>query len=246
MASDLCAFHDSRLASGLRRVGQLFFRYLLQSVFHVQATGLERIPASGPCIVINNHVNVFDGALIYLFSPRHLVGLGKVEVFENPFLGPIMRFGGAIPVRRRTPDVGAFRRALAALEAGDALLVAPEGTRSHDGYLQKGHPGVVLLALRAGAPILPVAVWGHERFWHNLARLLRTRVWIRVGSPFYLQHEGKRVRREEWGRMLREVMCQLADLLPPRYRGVYADLEDATEEYLYFPPDLQAESVGVE
>ncbi len=226
--------------SRLRRLAQLFSRVLLQSVVHVEATGLERIPRSGPLILINNHVNFLDGLLTYLLSPRHLVGFSKIENFDNPILAPLMRFGGVIPVRRGTPDVGAIRKALAALERGEALLVDPEGTRSHHGRLQEGRTGVVLLALRTGAPILPVAVWGQERFWHNLARLLRTRVWVRVGFPFYLQAEGERVRREEREQMLREVMYQLAALLPPPYRGVYADLENATECHLIFPPGSES------
>jgi 1-acyl-sn-glycerol-3-phosphate acyltransferase len=219
----------------LRRLGQLFFRVVLQSVVHVQATGLERIPKAGPFIIVINHVNFLDGALTYLFAPCHLVGFGKVEVFESPLLGPLMRFGGVIPVRRRTPDVGAVRHALAELAAGEILMMAPEGTRSRHGRLQQGRPGVVLLAVRTGAPILPVAVWGHERFWHNLARLLRTRVWIHVGYPFYLRAGEGRLCREKRDRMLRTVMCQLAGLLPSSYRGIYADLDGAVEQYLYFP-----------
>lgn len=221
---------------GLRRAGQLFFRVVIQSVVHVEATGLQRIPRVGPLVLINNHINFLDGVLTYLFAPRHLVGFSKFENFENPLLGPLVRFGGAIPIRRGTPDLGAVRRALAALEAGEALLVDPEGTRSHHGRLQQGRTGVVLLALRTGAAVLPVAVWGQERFWRNLARLLRTRVWVRVGFPFYLRAAGERVYREEREEMLREVMWQLAALLPPAYRGNYADLHQATEQYLVFPP----------
>ena len=221
---------------GLRRSGQLFFRYALQAIVHVQATGLQRIPRTGPVIIVNNHISFLDVTLTYLFAPRHLTGFSKVELHESHFFGPIMRFGGVIPIRRRTPDVEAVRRALAALEKDEALLVAPEGTRSHDGPLRQGRTGVVLLALRSGAPILPVAVWGQERFWRNLPRLLRTRVWIRVGHPFHLQADGERVHRAARERMLREVMLQLAALLPPAYRGVYADLESATHYGLAFPP----------
>jgi len=213
-----------------------FFRLLIRAVVHVEATGMERIAQAGPLIVINNHINWLDGVLTYLLAPRHLVGFGKVENFENPVLRPLMRIGGVIPVHRRTPDVAAVRRALAVLDAGEALLVDPEGTRSHHGRLQEARAGVVLLALRTGAPILPIAVWGQERFWRNLSRLFRTRVRMRVGYPFYLRAEGSRVQREEREQILSEVMYQLAALLPPPYRGVYADLENATERYLIFPP----------
>lgn len=231
---------EGNLPTWLRRFGQLFFRLLLQSVVHIEATGLERIPTTGPLIIINNHVNFLDGLLTYLLSPRHLVGFSKIENFEHPVLAPLMRLGGVIPVRRGSPDVAAVRKALTALGEGEALLLDPEGTRSHHGRLQAGRTGVVLLALMTGAPILPVAVWGQERFWHNLARLLRTRVWVRVGYPFHLRSGGERVRREERELILKEVMYQLAALLPPPYRGVYADLENATEQYLIFPPGAES------
>ncbi|HHS98252.1 MAG TPA: 1-acyl-sn-glycerol-3-phosphate acyltransferase, partial [Chloroflexi bacterium] len=133
-----------------------------------------------------------------------------------------------------------------ALAAGKALLIDPEGTRSHHGRLQPAHSGVVFIALRSGAPILPVAIWGQEQFWHNLFRLRRTHVHLRVGFPFYLRAGEKRVRREERERILREVMYQLAALLPPAYRGVYADLENATEEHLVFPPGAQSNLLAAE
>jgi len=226
----------SLLRSGLRR----FFRLVIQTVVRVEATGLERIARAGPLIVINNHVNWLDAVLTYLFAPRHLVGFSKIENFRNPLMAPLVRFGGAIPVRRGTPDMAAIRGALDALEAGEALLIDPEGTRSHHGRLQPARSGVIFLALRTGVPILPIAVWGQERFWHNLFRLTRTPVHLRVGYPFYLRAREGRVRREERERILREVMYQLAALLPPAYRGAYADLENATEEYLVFPPGSQS------
>ncbi|HIP87479.1 MAG TPA: 1-acyl-sn-glycerol-3-phosphate acyltransferase [Anaerolineales bacterium] len=225
-----------RLRAWLHRI----FRLIIQAVVRVEATGLERIAPTGPLIVINNHVNWLDAVLTYLLAPRHLVGFSKIENFQNPLMAPVVRFGGAIPVRRGTPDVTAIRRALDALEAGEALLIDPEGTRSHHGRLQPARSGVIFLALRTGVPILPIAVWGQERFWRNLFRLTRTLVHLRVGYPFYLRaHEG-RVRREERERILREVMYQLAALLPPAYRGAYADLENATEEHLVFPPGSQS------
>ncbi len=227
--------NETPLKSTVRRWGQRFFRLVIQSVVHIHADGWERMARTGPLIVINNHINWLDAVLTYLFAPRHLVGFSKIENFDNPLLSPLMRIGGVIPVRRGTPDLAAVRQALAALEAGEALLVDPEGTRSHHGRLQEARGGVVLLALRTGAPIQPVAVWGQERFWRNLARLLRTRVWIRVGYPFHLRGPETRLRRRQREEILREVMYQLAALLPPPYRGVYADLESATTRYLEFP-----------
>ncbi|RME32764.1 MAG: 1-acyl-sn-glycerol-3-phosphate acyltransferase [Thermoflexia bacterium] len=220
----------------IRRALKGLARYLVRVLVRVEAVGLERIPPSGPLLLINNHINFLDPVLSYLLAPRHLVGFSKFENFAHPLLGPLVRFGDAIPVRRGTADLPAIRAALDALERGEVLLIDPEGTRSHHGRLQPARTGVVLLALRSSAPILPVAIWGQERFWENLRRLRRTRVWMRVGYPFHLRADGERASREEREAMTREVMWQLAALLPAPYRGAYADLDRATERYLRFPP----------
>ncbi|MGQ9468010.1 MAG: lysophospholipid acyltransferase family protein [Anaerolineae bacterium] len=219
-----------------RRALQRMARHLIQTLVRVEAAGLERIPPSGPLLLINNHINFLDPVLSYLFAPRHLVGFSKLENFTHPLLGPLVRFGDAIPVRRGTADLAAIRAALDTLARGEALLIDPEGTRSHHGRLQPARTGVVILALRSGAPILPVAIWGQEQFWTDLRHLRRTTVWMRVGHPFYLQANGDRISREEREAMAREVMWQLAALLPAPYRGAYADLDRATERYLRFPP----------
>jgi len=138
-------------------------------------------------------------------------------------------------LERGEADVRAFRAGLAALQDGAILAVAPEGTRSGHGRLQTGRPGVVLLALHSGAPILPLVYYGAERFHDNIRRLRRTDFRIVVGQPFYLDARGAKVTQEVRRAMTDEMMYQIAALLPPDYRGVYADLEAATEHYLRFP-----------
>jgi 1-acyl-sn-glycerol-3-phosphate acyltransferase len=118
------------------------------------------------------------------------------------------------------------------LEEGLILGLAPEGTRSGDGRLQQGKPGTVLLALRSGAPLLPVVHHGGELFWRNLARLRRTEFHIVVGQPFHLEAEGVKVTRQVRRQMIDEIMFQMAALLPPGNRGVYSDLDGATEIYI--------------
>ena len=118
---------------------------------------------------------------------------------------------------------------------GKSVAIAPEGTRSKHGRLQKAHPGVVLLALRSGAPLLPMVYYGGERLKHNLSRLRRTDFQIAVGSPFYLDPDGARVTRHMRQQMTDEIMYQVAALLPPAYRGHYAAMSAASEAYLRFP-----------
>jgi 1-acyl-sn-glycerol-3-phosphate acyltransferase len=182
------------------------------------------------------HTNFLDPALAGAVMPREVVIMSKIENFRHPFLGIIVRLYGAFPVRRGEVDRQAIRRSLEVLAGGQTLLMAPEGTRSDDGRLQKGHDGMTFIALRANAPILPMAIVGGERFWANLSRLRRTPVKIIIGKVFRFSSAQKRVGREIMGKMTEEGMYQLASLLPPERRGVYSNLDLATEEYLAFPP----------
>jgi 1-acyl-sn-glycerol-3-phosphate acyltransferase len=214
---------------------------LIRVLCRVDDIQLAQVPDQGPLIIVANHVNFLEVPLIYThLQPRQLTGFAKVEVWNNPVMGALFDLGGAIPLYRGEADVTAFRQALKALEAGRILAVAPEGTRSGHGRLQRGRTGVVFLALRGGAPLLPIVYYGGELFWSNLARLRRTDFHIVVGQPFYLDAGGAKVTRQVRQQMIEEVMYQMAALLPQAYRGVYSDLAAATETYLRFPPGTES------
>jgi len=214
---------------------------LIRFLCRVDDAQLARVPDRGPLIIVANHVNFLEVPLIYThLQPRPLAGFAKVEAWDNPFIGALFDMVEAIPLYRGEADVTAFRQALRALEAGRILALAPEGTRSGHGRLQRGHTGVVFLALRSGAPLLPLVYYGGELFWSNLARLRRTDFHIVVGQPFYLEASGVKLTREMRQQMTDEIMYQMAALLPPAYRGVYSDLAAATEAYLRFPPGVES------
>jgi 1-acyl-sn-glycerol-3-phosphate acyltransferase len=215
---------------------------VLRVLCRVDDAQLARVPDRGPLIIIANHVNFLEVPLLYThLQPRSVTGFVKAENLEHPFFGPLL-FGlwGGIPIRRGEADVTAFRQALKALEEGHILAVAPEGTRSGHGRLQRAHPGVVSLALHSGAPLLPVVYYGGELFWHNLARLRRTDFHLVVGQPFTLDAKDTKVTRQVRQQMADETMCQMAALLPPAYRGAYSDLTAATETYLRFPSQSES------
>jgi 1-acyl-sn-glycerol-3-phosphate acyltransferase len=199
---------------------------------------LREVPRQGPLILVANHVNFLDVPLLFMYLyPRPITTFAKIETWQNPVLGFMFSTFEAIPIRRGEADLDAFRAGLEVLEKGHILALAPEGTRSRHGRLQRGRPGAVMLALRSGAPILPLAYHGGELFRQNISRLRRTDFRISVGRPFYLDAGGERVTREKRQQMVDEVMYQVAALLPPLYRGVYHDLSAATERYLRFPPE---------
>jgi 1-acyl-sn-glycerol-3-phosphate acyltransferase len=203
---------------------------------------LARVPEKGPLIVVVNHVNFLEGPVLYThLLPRPMTGFVKAENLDHPFFGPLLfTLWKGIPVHRGEGDTTAFRIALQALKEGQFLAVAPEGSRSGHGRLQQGHPGTAFLALRSGAPVLPIAVHGGETFWDNLSRLRRTDFHIVVGQLFHLDAGGIRVSGRVRQQMVDEIMYQMAALLPPAYRGVYSNLSAATEMYLRFPPDTES------
>ncbi len=218
----------SRLVNGT-------IRRLVRMLCRVDDGQVVRIPTQGPLIIVSNHINFLEPLVVYThLLPRPMAFFAKVESWDNKLIGFVFDMWGGIPLKRGSADVGAVRLGLAALENGTILAVAPEGTRSGDGILRKGHPGVVIMALRSGAPLLPMACYRHENFWDNFTHLRRTDFRIAVGHPFTLQTNDP-VTREVRRQMIDEIMYQIAALLPPSYRGVYANLSAATETYLRFP-----------
>jgi 1-acyl-sn-glycerol-3-phosphate acyltransferase len=190
----------------------------------VNAAELTKIPKTGPLILYSNHINFLDIPVIFSrLQPRPLTGFIKHETWDSPFLGPLFTLWGGIPIRRGEPDLAALRQGMAALEQGRIVAIAPEGTRSGNGRLLPAHPGLVTLALHSGAPLMPLALWGSEVFHGNLRRLRRTPFTVRVGEPVRLKFSQPPSRPARQA-MTTELMYRLAELLPPAYRGTYAEI----------------------
>jgi 1-acyl-sn-glycerol-3-phosphate acyltransferase len=182
---------------------------------------------------VTNHVNILEIPIIFTqLQPRPVTGLVLARRWDNPLLRWLLEVVGAIPLRRGEADLTAMRRAMSALDESNIVIIAPEGTRSGHGRLQRAHPGAVLLALRSGAPLMPVVFYGSERYQENLRRLRRIDFHIRVGNLFRIDPGGVKVTRQVRRQMIDEVMYQLAALLPPAYRGEYDDLDVATNRYI--------------
>lgn len=195
--------------------------------------GLENLPASGPAILMINHIAFVDPIVVLGCLPRNVVPMAKIEVYRYPVWGVFPWLWQVIPVRRGEVDREALRRALMVLEAGEIVLMAPEGTRSP--ALRRAREGVAYLGYRTGAPIVPVAVEGTEGFPSICPRRWRQPgVVVRLGHPFRFRRLGERVSRELLRQMTDEAMYVLAAMLPERRRGVYAELTKATKDTLDF------------
>jgi 1-acyl-sn-glycerol-3-phosphate acyltransferase len=213
-------------------------RALTSLIFRIDDAQLEAVPDKGPLIVFSNHVNFMEVPTIYThLQPRTVFGMMLADRWKNPLLRWMLNSTGTIPLHRGQPNPDAMRKVIELLKTGCFLIIMPEGTRSGDGILQPAFPGVVLLALRSGAPLLPIGFYGAEHYKQNLSRLKRTDFHFVVGKPFSLNARGEALSAPVRQQMTSEIMYRLAAILPPAYRGVYADLTQATQDYLVFPQD---------
>lgn len=193
-----------------------------------QVMGTDHVPARGPLIVVSNHLNNADPPLLGAAIPRRLRFMAKQELFDSRF-GGVMRWFGGFPVRRFEADLGALRQAQAILKEGGALGMFPEGHRSHGEGLLPAHPGTALIALRSGAPLLPVGITGTEAIRSLSVLLKNPRIRVVIGEPFRLPASG-RVTREQVQAGSEEIMRRIAALLPAQYRGVYTDQKTGNAE----------------
>lgn len=199
-----------------------------------QVNGKENIPLQGPAIVMINHIAYVDPLAVMTVFPRNIVPLAKKEVYEYPVVSIFPRIWNVILVDRDGGDRHALRQSEQVLNAGECILVAPEGTRSP--ALQEGRDGVSFMAARTGAPILPTAVDGTEGYptyplskrWREPGAVLR------FGRPFYFREDLGRPDRHMLRRMTDEAMIVLARLLPEHRRGIYASRVDEDLETIRY------------
>ena len=194
---------------------------------------VEHLPRSGPAIIMMNHIAMIDPIVVLGGLPRNVVPLARHDVFSLPIWGVFPRIWDVIPVRRGEVDRKAVQRALAVLEAGEVVLVAPEGHRSPQ--LQQGKVGVAYLAARSGAPVVPAAVEGTVGYPSlRLDRRQEPGATVRLGRAFHFKVPDGRLDRDLLRRMTDEAMYVLAGLLPELRRGYYADLSRASTDTIEF------------
>ena len=203
-----------------------FFNSLLRVgtdiICRIDKDEFPKVPQNGPLIIVINHIGSLEVPLLFTqLQPRKMIGLAKIETWDNRFMGWLFTMWEAIPVRRGEADMDAYRGCLEVLKKGDILAIAPEGTRSYHGKLLRAQPGVAMIALRSGAPILPIAHWGGEYFSENIKKARRTDFHVKVGKPFTLEINGEKVTSFLRQEIADEIMGQVAALLPETYHGEY-------------------------
>jgi len=206
-------------------VGRLLVRILLLLLTRWQVKGRKNIPNQGPVLVVVNHLNLADSPLVAVSLGRKAIFMAKEELFRSRFSSYFVSSFGAFPVHRGQLDRKAMREAERVLAEGLALVMFPEARRSKNAQLQPAFPGSALIALRSGAPVLPVAITGTERIKGAAWLLRRPQITVNIGQPFHLPPVNGKLSKTELAELTNFIMGHIAELLPVEYRGIYADKE---------------------
>jgi 1-acyl-sn-glycerol-3-phosphate acyltransferase len=197
---------------------------ILRVIARVEFVGAENIPATGGIILATNHMSRIDTPLLFINPVRpDITALVTDKYQDYAFFRWFTNTAGGIWIDRTKADFTAFRQAIEAIKAGKALGIAPEGTRSTTASLLEAKEGTALLAVRSHTAVVPVAIAGTELAVAQFKRLRRPRLVIHFGKPLPPPELPRENRDEVLQRYTDEIMCQMAAMLPPSYRGFYAN-----------------------
>ena len=200
--------------------------HILNLIADIQILTIENVPDQGGFVIATNHIGIVDIAMFHYQFDRFDMFIPVAEKWEKVgwirFMGKHLNF---LFVDRFNPDLKALRKMIGLMETGNSLVIAPEGTRSRTGALIVGKPGVAYLAARSGFPVVPVAITGTEDkvLLDNIKHFRKSKITVTAGTPFTLPPIPKTGRDAALQNYTDEIMCQIAAILPERYRGIYAD-----------------------
>jgi 1-acyl-sn-glycerol-3-phosphate acyltransferase len=190
----------------------------------VEVTGKENMPDGVPLVICANHVSSADPPLLGLHLPRYGVYfLAKKELFKNRTFGKILQGSGAIPLNRDGASGASFKASARVIKKGGALIIFPEGKRNPDGELTAAMPGAGYLAAAFKTPVVPVALIGTETIKGKWWFLKRHQVKIIIGQPFKMTVTDSKPDKDDLAAYGDQIMRAIADLLPPKYRGIYGE-----------------------
>jgi len=192
---------------------------------HFRVEGADYIPASGPIILVTNHISRLDyPAMLMCTERKDVIAMVTTKYREKALFRWLLETLKAIWIERETSDFNAFREAVDYLNRGWIVGISPEGTRSKTGVLQPGKPGAALLVRKTGLPLLPTAISGTADMVERLTHFRKMDILVKFGKPFQIPALADKEEPKDWLiKATDEIMCRIAALLPAERRGIYAD-----------------------
>lgn len=196
---------------------------LVRLGFRTRYEGRKNVPKKGPAILASNHLSFLDHPIVGAGIRRQVFFISKQQHFERPLRRFFFRRWGVIPLKRGEGDKEAFQRSVEVLEKGGLFCIYPEGTRSLDGKLHRGHTGVARLAAITGAPVIPVAMWGTFQALPKGKKFPRlVKCGAKYGKPMDFSHlKGKEGDRAAMRKATDEIMQAIARLSGQEYVDAY-------------------------
>ena len=198
----------------LYSIAVLIISIFARVFFRLKVSGVENIPLSGGVIIAANHFSYLDIPLLSYGLNRPANFVGKKQLFTIPIVGTLLRLLGGIPIDREKIDRSALREIMKKLNSGNVVVIYPEGTRSHDGRLQPGKPGVGFIVRMSGKKVVPTAILGTDKAMPSGSWFMRPHpVTIRFGEP--LDFSGNPQKSEKQGldsQISQEIMAKIAAL----------------------------------
>ena len=185
--------------------------YFFTVFFRFKIIGAEHLPASGGVIIAANHISLWDPPVIAAACSRSIHFMAKEELFTIAVFKWLITKLQAFPVRRGTADRTAIRHAISLLKNGEILGAFPEGTRSKAGELGKPEPGIAMIALKAGVPIVPAAIIGTNKAFEN--GCIFPQFIVKFGKPIIINEEktDKQMLEKISNTIMQKISCLLKE-----------------------------------
>lgn len=186
-------------------VGRLIFRY--------RVTGRHHVPKRGGALIAANHASYVDIPFLGIGVRRRLWYLGRQDLFF-PILRPLLQWLGWIPIRQHRLDRSGFGRAIRLIQEGKIVVIYPEGTRTPDGTLQPGKPGIGVIVAETGCGVIPAYLSGTRQVLPPGARWISLHpVRVTFGTPIDFTEAAQRLSGKEFYQFVaRTVMNRIAEL----------------------------------
>jgi 1-acyl-sn-glycerol-3-phosphate acyltransferase len=198
-------------------VVRVLLRVAATVLFRLKVSGQQHIPKTGGVLIAANHASYLDIPILGCGVPRRASYMGRMDLFPGP-VGWLMRYLGWIPIRRERVDRGGFEEAISRIKAGGAVIIYPEGSRTEDGRLQAGKPGIGMIVAATGCPVIPAYLAGTFDALPPGARGIRLRpIRLMYGEPMDFsallkELNGESKKKDVYQRISQEIMGRIAAL----------------------------------